>query len=80
MFLGGHEWYLSGVRGGICFLQDLKDSVLRLHSSLIQRSHEHIQQRRPLVRKAAVRVADVKQYNPQFEEEYVAGKDYDPDR
>ena len=62
------------------FLQDLKDSVLRLHSSLVQKSQEHIQQRRPLVRKAAVRVADVKQYNPQFEEEYVAGKDYDPDR
>lgn len=54
--------------------------MLRLHSSLVQKSQEHIQQRRPLVRKAAVRVADVKQYNPQFEEEYVAGKDYDPDR
>ncbi len=54
--------------------------MLQLHGSLAEKSGEHIRQRRPLVRKAAVRVADVKQYNPQFEEEYVAGKDYDPDR
>ncbi|DBA90017.1 TPA: hypothetical protein ACH3X2_004286 [Trebouxia sp. C0005] len=60
--------------------QDLQEAVLQLHSSLGEKSSEHILQRRPLVRKAAVRVADVKQYNPQFEEEYVAGKDYDPDR
>lgn len=47
---------------------------------LAQKIKDCIQQRRPLVRKPASRAADVKQYNPQFEEEYVAGKDYDPDR
>ncbi len=70
---------------GICshaalFVQDVKAAVSQLHSRLVQKSGECIRQRRPLVRKAAVRVADVKQYNPQFEEEFVAGKDYDPDR
>lgn len=70
----------SSLAHGSCSAQDLKEAVLQLHSSLGEKSSEHIQQRRPLVRKAAVRVADVKQYNPQFEEEYVAGKDYDPDR
>ena len=32
------------------------------------------------MRAPARRAADIKQYNPQFEDEYVAGKDYDPDR
>ena len=75
-------WHLSNssLAHGSCSAQDLQEAVLQLHSSLAEQSSEHIRQRRPLVRKAAVRVADVKQYNPQFEEEYVAGKDYDPDR
>lgn len=61
-------------------MQDLQLLVEQLHSQVVQRSQRCIQQRQPLVRKAAKRVADVKQYTPQFEEEYVAGKDYDPDR
>jgi hypothetical protein len=35
--------------------------------------------RRPLVRKAD-KAAAVKLYNPRFEDDYVAGKDFDPDR
>ena len=54
--------------------------MAQLHSEIAHRSNECTQSRRPLVRKATMRVADVKQYNPMFEEEYVAGKDYDPDR
>lgn len=38
-----------------------------------------ISARRPLVRKSN-KAAAVKLYNPRFEEEYVAGKDFDPDR
>lgn len=61
-------------------VKDLQQAVCEVHTKLAQKSQECIQQRRPLVRKPASRAADVKQYNPQFEEEYVAGKDYDPDR
>ena len=52
----------------------------KVHTKLAQKTQACIQQRRPLVRRPASRAADVKQYNPQFEEEYAAGKDYDPDR
>lgn len=51
-----------------------------LLDTLQHTTEAHVKQRRPLLRKPAARVADIKQYNPQFEEEYVAGKDYDPDR
>ena len=61
-------------------MQDLSALLSNLHTKLTQTSQECVGQRRPLVRKAASRASDVKQYNPQFEEEYVAGKDYDPDR
>lgn len=54
--------------------------MCEVHTKLAEKSQNCIQQRRPLVRKPASRAADIKQYNPQFEEEYVAGKDYDPDR
>ena len=64
----------------VCDLQDLQQAACEVHTKLVQKSQDCIQQRRPLVRKPASRAADVKQYNPQFEEEYVAGKDYDPDR
>ena len=60
-------------------MQDLAALVSDLHAKLTQKSRECVQQRRPLVRKPASR-ADVKQYSPQFEEEHVPGKDYDPDR
>lgn len=61
-------------------LQDLKAAVAGLLLKLQQTTEVQVKQRQPLVRKPAARVADIKQYNPQFEEEYVAGKDYDPDR
>ena len=61
-------------------MKDLQQAVSEAHTKLAQKTQACVQQRRPLVRKPASRAADVKQYNPQFEEEYVAGKDYDPDR
>lgn len=36
--------------------------------------------RRALVRKATSKAAEVKLFNPRFEEDFAAGKDYDPDR
>lgn len=36
--------------------------------------------RRPLYNMALLKVAEKKQYNPRFEEDFVSGKDYDPDR
>lgn len=41
---------------------------------------ERLAQRRPLVRAAAAKQPEVKLFNPRFEEEYAAGKEYDPDR
>ena len=61
-------------------LQDVASLVDQHHGKISSQSQDFIAQRQPLVRKAAARVADVRQYNPQFEEEFVAGKDYDPDR
>ena len=37
-------------------------------------------QRKPLQRKAGAKAAAVKLFNPRFEDDFVAGKDYDPDR
>ncbi|CAL8463440.1 g2974 [Coccomyxa elongata] len=36
--------------------------------------------RRPLVRRGATKNPEVKLFNPRFEEDFVAGKNYDPDR
>lgn len=36
--------------------------------------------RRPMVNVALLKVAEKRQYNPRFEEDFVSGKDYDPDR
>ncbi|PRW57304.1 Nucleolar 14 [Chlorella sorokiniana] len=36
--------------------------------------------RRPLFNVHLLKVAEKKQYNPRFEEDFVSGKDYDPDR
>ncbi|KAL4451742.1 hypothetical protein ABPG75_007404 [Micractinium tetrahymenae] len=36
--------------------------------------------RRPLYNVALLKVAEKRQYNPRFEEDFVSGKDYDPDR
>lgn len=41
---------------------------------------EAVSSRRPLVRKGATWNPEVKLFNPRFEEDFVAGKDYDPDR
>lgn len=71
---------MCGKMFGCAVVQDLYQAVCELHTKLTQKSGECVQQRRPLVRKPASRAADVKQYNPQFEEDYAAGKDYDPDR
>ena len=39
-----------------------------------------LSRRRPLVRAAASKQPEVKLFNPRFEEDYAAGKEYDPDR
>lgn len=36
--------------------------------------------RKPLTRRSATRAPEVKLLNPRFEEEFAAGKDFDPDR
>lgn len=36
--------------------------------------------RKKLRRKPGVDAPEIKQYNPRFEEDFTAGKDYDPDR
>ena len=36
--------------------------------------------RKPLTRRGATRAPEVKLLNPRFEEEFAAGKDFDPDR
>lgn len=38
-----------------------------------------VDRRRPLVRKST-KAQEVKLFNPQFEEEFAPGKDFDPDR
>ena len=41
---------------------------------------EAVASRRPLIRKGATKNPEVKLFNPRFEEDFVAGKNYDPDR
>lgn len=47
----------------------------------IQRKSEEISSHRvPMVTQAMIKAPSVKQYNPRFEDSFVKGKDYDPDR
>ena len=57
----------------------LTEQARQLAARLEAMSAEVVARRRPLTRAAAAK-PEVKLFNPRFEEAFVAGKDYDPDR
>ncbi len=61
-------------------LQDLRAAAEQVAAAVSTASQECVAHRQPLVRAPPKRAADIKQFNPKFEEEYVVRKDYDPDR
>ena len=61
-------------------MQDLRAAAEQVAAAVGTAAQECIAHRRPLVRAPPKRAADIRQFNPKFEEEYVARKDYDPDR
>ena len=61
-------------------LQELRAAAEQVAAAVNTASQECVAHRRPLVRAPPKRAADIRQFNPKFEEEYVAMKDYDPDR
>ena len=61
-------------------LQDLRAAAEQVAAAVGTASQECVAHRQPLVRAPPKRAADIRQFNPKFEEEYVARKDYDPDR
>ncbi len=60
-------------------MQALTEQACQLAARLEAMSAEAVARRRPLTRAAAAK-PEVKLFNPRFEEAFVAGKDYDPDR
>jgi hypothetical protein len=73
-------------RSGVIFLfavhvpQALEGQRQSTLAAISAAAAERLAQRRPLVRAAAARQPEVKLFNPRFEEDFAAGKEYDPDR
>lgn len=64
-----------------CYLDpELLASAQRLADELKDTSDEISRKRKPVYLSSISKAPAVKQYNPRFEESYVRGKDYDPDR
>lgn len=61
-------------------MQALEERRVEALEAVRRARAEAVASRRPLVRKGAVKNAEVKLFNPRFEEDFVAGKNYDPDR
>jgi nucleolar protein 14 len=72
-------------------LPRLAEPAATLAPGLVQLSREVLQQiqaaieavrssRRPMYNVQLLKVAEKRQFNPRFEEDFVSGKDYDPDR
>lgn len=63
-----------------CWLQGLLAQVKLARAQLAQASGQCLVSRKPLVRRSATKAPEIRLLNPRFEEEYAAGKDFDPDR
>ena len=63
----------------LCSLQGLDQLRASTLADVQTKSAAAAAARRPLARKPD-KAAAVKLYNPRFEDDYVAGKDFDPDR
>ena len=64
-----------------CFFSKSTLNVSKEILDEIQRKSDEISARRtPMVMHVMTKAPSVKQYNPKFEESFVKGKDYDPDR
>ncbi len=81
MFITPHHWFLH-ISSQPTHNRTQTQELQRLASSTLQHlTHTCMHKTRtPLVRAVSIRTADIKQYNPRFEEGYVAARDYDPDR
>jgi nucleolar protein 14 len=60
--------------------QELEERRAALSEKMGAACEACVAQRKKLVRRAGLAAPEIKQYNPRFEEEFVPGKDYDPDR
>lgn len=49
-------------------------------AALTTSTQQRTASRKPLTRSSATKAPEIKLLNPRFEEEYAAGKDFDPDR
>ena len=63
----------------LCASQSVRAAQEEALAAVQQRSAAVRAVRRPLVRRST-KAAAVRMFNPRFEEEFAAGKDYDPDR
>ena len=61
-------------------VQALLSRVEQAQTQLADASRQCLASRKPLVRRSATKAPEIKLLNPRFEEEYAAGKDFDPDR
>jgi len=61
-------------------LQGLLTRIDAVESQLADASKQYTANRNPLTRRSATKAPEIKLLNPRFEEEFAAGKDFDPDR
>ena len=61
-------------------MQGLLSRVQQTQRQLVDASRQCLASRKPMVRRSATKAPEIRLLNPRFEEEYAAGKDFDPDR
>lgn len=61
-------------------MQDILAACKTALAAVTGKCRAVLSKRKPLQRSAAAKAPAVKLYNPRFEEDFVSGKDYDPDR
>lgn len=66
--------------GLLLAMQALEKRQVEVLKAVRQVRTHAVASRRPLVRRNATKNPEFKLFNPRFEEDFVAGKNYDPDR
>lgn len=65
----------------VCFFsKETLDGAHNVLKEIHQKSEEISSHRSPMIMEIMTKAPSVKQYNPRFEDSFVKGKDYDPDR
>ncbi|KAK9802968.1 hypothetical protein WJX73_000915 [Symbiochloris irregularis] len=78
--LEGAQKLLGKLQGISGLPQELKQACDRALSAVVTQQQSVLSHRQPLRKATKAKISTVKLFNPRFEDEFVSGKDYDPDR